>query len=482
MSDLPPPHPAVLAVDLDGTLLRSDMLHETFWSALAHDWRVMPLSLLHLGRGRAALKDMLARRAQVDIASLPYDAQVIDYIRDWRARGGRVALVTASDQSVAQAIAAHLDLFDEVHGSDGIRNLKGANKAAFLVERYGKGGFAYAGDHPADLKVWHDAGHAVVNSHSSALRRGAGAGGASVDVLDPPRMQWHALAKALRPHQWAKNALIFLPVAAAHHFAAAIWALALAAFVAFSLIASSVYLLNDLLDLSADRAHPRKRERPFASGRVPIALGLPATACLLAVGGAIALALGWRFFAVMLVYYIATTAYSLDLKRRPVIDVCVLAGLYTIRIVAGGVGTGTPLSGWLITFSLFLFFSLAAVKRQAELVDTARAGKLSLTGRGYHADDLDFVTQMGTASGYVSVLVMTLYVSSDAVRPLYPHPQALWAISPVLLYWVSRMIFTAHRGQMHDDPVVFAMKDKASLLCGLLVVIIAVAGALPWPA
>jgi 4-hydroxybenzoate polyprenyltransferase len=259
-----------------------------------------------------------------------------------------------------------------------------------------------------------------------------------------------------------------------------VWLLALAAFVAFSLIASSVYLVNDLLDLSADRVHPRKRLRPFASGAVPLALGVPVTLALLGAGVGIALWLGWRFFVVMLVYYLTTTAYSLDLKRRPIIDICVLAGLYTIRIVAGGVATHTPLSGWLITFSLFLFFSLAAVKRQAELVDAANAGKLALSGRGYHADDLNIITQMSTASGYVSVLVMTLYVSSDAVTRLYRHPQALWAVSPVLLFWISRMTFTAHRGQMHDDPVVFAIKDRLSLLCGAVILAIAALGTLPW--
>lgn len=470
--------PLILAVDLDGTLLRTDMLHETFWSAVALDWRVMPLAALRLGRGRAALKQTLADRAQVDVASLPYDDQVIAYVRQWRNKGGRVALVTASDQQVAEALAAHLGLFDEVHGSNGTRNLKGANKAAFLVERYGKGQYAYVGDAHADLPVWRDAGHAVVNSNSPALRRKAATTGSSVEYLDPPAMQMRALAKALRPHQWVKNALIFLPVAAAHTFGLTTWLLALAAFAAFSLIASSVYLVNDLLDLSADRIHPRKRSRPFASGGVPLELGLPVTLVLLALGGAIALWLGPAFFIVMLIYYAATTAYSLALKRRPIIDICVLAGLYTIRIVAGGVATATPLSGWLITFSLFLFFSLAAVKRQAELVDAVKGDKLAISGRGYRADDLSFVAQMSTASGYVSVLVMTLYVSSDAVTKLYPHPQALWAISPVLLFWVSRMGFKAHRGQMHDDPVVFAVKDRWSLLCGALIVAIAVVGAI----
>jgi len=471
------PLPEVLAVDLDGTLLRSNMLHETFWSAFSLDWRTPFAAAAQLLKGRASLKGLLARRSAVDVASLPYDDEVIAFVRDWRERGGKAVLVTATDQALANAIAGHLGLFDEAFGSDGTSNLKGRNKAAFLVERYGKGNYAYAGDADADVPVWSAAGHAVVKSRSSRLRAKAAAVQSSVSFIETPGMDLRALVKALRPHQWVKNVLVFLAMMGAHRFDGETLTRAILAFLAFSFVASSVYLVNDLLDLSADRAHPRKRNRPFASGRAKLEHGLPLTLLLLACGVALSLVLGLGFLAVMAIYYVTTTAYSLVLKRHTIIDICTLAALYTIRVLAGGVATGIPISVWLLAFSLFFFFSLAAVKRQAELVDAAAARKLTIHGRGYHPHDLPLVAQMATASGYVSVLVMTLYVNSETVTQLYRYPAALWGISLVLLYWVSRITFIAHRGQMHDDPVVFAARDKVSLACGALILAFAIVGA-----
>lgn len=470
--------PNVLAVDLDGTLLRSNMLHETFWSAFASDWRTPFVAAAQLVKGRAALKHALARRATVDVAHLPYDEDVIAYVREWRDRGGKTALVTATNQALAEAIAAHLGIFDEVFGSDAVRNLKGRHKGTFLVERYGTGAFAYAGDHPADLIVWRDAGHCVVKSRSRRLRARAQAGHSSVAFIDGPALELGALLKALRPHQWLKNLLIFLALVAAHQFDVGTILRAVTAFAAFSLIASSVYLVNDLLDLSADRQHPRKRNRPFAAGSIPLEYGVPLTALLLTAGGVLSALLGLQFLALMAVYCVVSTAYSLLLKRQTIIDICTLALLYTLRVLAGGVATGIPISVWLLAFSLFFFFSLAAVKRQAELVDAARSGKLTIEGRGYHGDDLALVAPMACASGYVSVLVMALYVNSEAVTELYRNPSALWGISLVLLYWISRMTLIAHRGQMHDDPVVFAVRDRVSLACGALILMFAVLGAI----
>lgn len=471
--------PLVLAVDLDGTLLRSNMLHETFWSAFAHDWRAPFAAAVWLGRGKAQLKAMLAQRSNVDVTVLPYDDEVIAYVRDWRAQGGKVVLVTATDQRLADRIGAHLGLFDEVFGSDGVRNLKGPNKAAFLIERYGQGNYAYVGDTHADDAVWRNSGHAVVKSRSGRVRARAEAH-KSFHAIQPPAGSAKGLLKALRPHQWAKNVLVFLAIAGAHKLLDPDLLLrALGAFVAFSLVASSVYLVNDLLDLSADRAHARKRKRPFASGAAAIELGLPVTVLLLLAGFAIAALLGPLFLLTLGIYFITTTAYSLSLKRYPIIDICVLAGLYTIRVVAGGVATGLPISVWLAAFSLFIFFSLAAVKRQAELVDAVKAGKLQIVGRGYHPDDLELVSQMATASGLVSVLVITLYLSSDAVTEIYARPEALWGVTPVLLFWISRVIFKAHRGEMHDDPIVFAAKDKVSMICGVLMFGFVMAATIP---
>lgn len=469
----------VLVVDLDGTLVRSDILYESFWSALGRDWRSPFRSAAALAGGRAALKRHLAGHSKIDVETLPYDEAVIAYAKAWREDGGRVALVTASDQTVADRIAAHLDLFDEVHGSDGRHNLKGAAKAAFLTERFGGDGFAYMGDAFADLPVWERCRRVITVNAPRRLKERTERLGLEVEHLSSTTPSMVPYIKALRPHQWLKNILVFLPMLAGHQITVEAALASLAAFVAFSLIASSVYVLNDLLDLGADRAHPRKRARPFASGSIPIAHGTFMAVGLLFGGGLVALALGWQFAAIMALYYVLTTAYSLNLKKRLVVDICTLAVLYTMRVVAGGAATEIPLSVWLLAFSLFIFFSLAAVKRQAELVDSARRGQLGATGRGYHVDDLPLVSQMAIGSGYVSVLVMALYVNSPSVVALYPNPTALWGICLVLLYWISRMVMVTHRGAMHDDPIVFAARDRTSQLCGVIVLALAVGGSLP---
>ena len=478
----------VLVVDLDGTLLRSDMLLESFWSATARDWAApFRAGLALLRGGRAALKDCVARIGPVDSRSLPYDAAVLEHLRQWRAAGGRTALVTASSQRLADQVAAHLDLFDEVHGSDGTTNLKGARKAAFLRDRFGARGFDYAGDAEADLPVWEAAHHAITRTSRADLRRKVEAAMArrgeppadAVTHLPAAPVAPAVWMRALRPHQWLKNALVFVPMLAAHQLTGPTLTQSLLAFAVFSLVASSVYLLNDLLDLAADRAHPRKRLRPLASGALPLGHGTVLAPVLLLAGLALALPLGAEFVLVMAVYYIATLAYSLALKRKLIVDICLLAGLYTLRIAAGAAATGIELSVWLLAFSIFFFFALAAVKRQAELVDGAAAGTAQAHGRGYRVTDLPLVSSMAIAAGYMSVLVMALYIYSPEVRILYARPEALWGICLVLLYWVSRMVMVTHRGQMHDDPIVFAVRDRVSVICLGLIVIFATFGGIP---
>jgi 4-hydroxybenzoate polyprenyltransferase/phosphoserine phosphatase len=467
----------VLVVDLDGTLLQSDILYESFWSAMGRDWRSPFTSLVALASGRAALKKHLAQAARLDVTTLPYDPAVVAYVQAWRLGGGRTALVTASDQTIADQVADHLGLFDEVHGSDGDLNLKGAAKAAFLADHFSTEGYAYMGDATADLPVWQRARKAITINASPSLKFRADQQATDVEHL---KTRAHTLApylKALRPHQWLKNILIFLPMLVAHQLEWSVMLLSFLAFVSFSLIASSVYVLNDLLDLASDRAHPRKRLRPFASGSVPIAHGSWMAAGSLAIGASIAALLGWRFALIMLAYYALTTAYSLSLKRLVVIDICVLACLYTLRIIAGGAATGMLISMWLLAFSIFFFLSLAAVKRQAELVDSAERGKLDATGRGYQVADLPIISIIALCSGYVSVLVMALYVNSPTVRELYAQPRALGGICGILLYWITYIVMITHRGAMHDDPVVYAAKDRTSQVCGVLIMIFAVAGA-----
>jgi len=368
--------------------------------------------------------------------------------------------------------------FDAVHGSDGVRNLKGPNKAEFLSKQYADGpGFAYMGDTKADLPVWEAADLAITVNLPQALKAQVDRAGGAVEHLSTVTPLIRPYIKAIRPHQWLKNVLAFLPMLAAHQYDGATFLFTVLAFIAFSMVASSAYVFNDLLDLSADRAHPRKKFRPFASGAVPIAHGTVMGVGLLVMGLIIGVFLGPAFLAVIIVYYAITTAYSLDLKRRTVIDICTLASLYTLRIVAGGAAAGIPLSVWLLAFSLFFFLALAAVKRQAELIDTAKRGKLDVSGRGYQVDDLPLITQIAISAGYVSVLVMALYVNSPAVVELYTYPIALWGVCLILLYWVTRIVMITHRGRMDDDPVVFGAKDRVSQLCFVAMLGCALGGA-----
>ena len=468
-----------LVVDLDGTLIKSDLLYESFWRAMAQKPASAISFVSRLMQGRAALKAHLSELVMIDPATLPYDEAVIRLVEDAKAIGRTTVLCTASDQRFAEAIAAHLGIFDQVYASNGVRNLKGARKAAFLVERYGEGGFDYAGDADVDRVVWRRA-HGATTVGLSARKRGkVSTTGGPVTHIARPASGLMPYLEAMRPHQWLKNLLIFLPATAAHSGSLAIWGAAIAAFISFSLIASSVYLTNDLLDLDADRAHPRKRNRPFASGRAKPVVGTALAPLLLLLGGLIALFVGrLEFLGVLVVYYLLTSAYSLSLKRKLIIDVCTLAGLYTLRVIAGGAATGIPLSEWLLGFSVFFFLSLAAVKRQAELVDSVASGKSTASGRAYRTDDLPIVSTMAIAAGYGSVLFFALYLSSDAVRKLYSNPILLWGICPVLLFWISRMVMRAHRGGMHDDPIVFAVRDKVSRLCLLVILVPAVAAAL----
>ncbi len=472
-------HKPVLAVDLDGTLIASDMLHESFWATLGSDrGQVLRATAGFLTGGRAALKAVLAEAADVDVAALPYKEAVLDEIRSRKAEGATVVLATASDKSIAQAIADHLGLFDEVMASDGTTNLKASAKAEALARKYGEKGFAYIGDSAADLPVWASASEAIsVDAPESLKSRISSESVKHLESAATPKGAAQATIRALRPHQWLKNLLLFVPMLLAHDVTSTSLIAAVAAFVAFCLTASSVYVLNDLLDLSADRAHPRKKLRPFASGALPLSWGLFLAPGLLAAGVAVGTFAGPLFLAVLAFYYLCTLAYSLVLKRVTVIDICMLAGLYTLRVIAGAAATDNPPSVWLLGFSIFFFLALAAVKRQAELVDLVARGDTQAAGRGYLPEDLPLITMMGLSAGYVSVLVAGLYLTSDAVARLYSFPSALWGICAVLIYWLSRIVMLTHRSRMHDDPIVFAVTDRVSLMCGAMIIALAVLAA-----
>lgn len=462
-----------LVVDLDGTLLRSDVLLESSLALVRTRplWALAPL--LWLGGGKAALKRRLAETVALDVTALPYDPGVLALIAQARAQGRRIVLATASHRLYAERVAAHLGVFDEVLATEGELNLSAGRKRDALLARYGPQGYDYVGNAPDDLPVWAAARRAHVVGAGAALERRARAHGNVASVQPPPSagMRLGALLKALRVHQWAKNSLILLPLLAAHvaDQPARLLAAALA-FICFSLCASSVYLLNDLLDVGDDRHHPSKRHRPFAAGKLSLLVGMALAPLLLAAAFALALwLLPWKFAAVLLGYYSLTLAYSLYLKRLMAVDAITLAALYTARLVAGAAALAVPLTFWMLAFSMFMFLSLALVKRYAELREARSSGRAGQArGRGYFPGDLEMIASLGAASGYLAVLVLALYTQDHATVALYRRPQLIWLACPLLLLWMTRIWLLTHRGQMHDDPVVFALKDRASLVVGLL--------------
>jgi 4-hydroxybenzoate polyprenyltransferase len=460
-----------LVVDLDGTLLRSDLLLETTMAFV----RSHPLQLFKLFgwliHGKAALKQGLALATQLDVTVLPYDPAVIELIETERAGGRMIILATAAHDSLARRIAEHLQLFDLVWASDAERNLSADNKRDVLVAHYGEGGFDYMGNSRDDLSVWQASRKAIVVNPEAGVQSRAQAQGNVEQVIESNRASLKDWRKALRLHQWMKNALIFVPLLAAHQLNQPLQLLnGLLAFLFFGLCASSVYILNDLLDLTDDRHHQSKRNRPFACGRLSIRSGLVLVPLLLlgAFGGA-ALLLPWQFCAVLGAYYLLTLAYSLSLKRQMTLDVIVLAALYTSRILAGAAAFNLPLTFWILAFSMFMFLSLALVKRYAELRE-ARLKELKdkTRGRGYYPADLDMIASLGATSGHLAVMVLALYIHEGTTVALYSHPHVIWLACPLLLFWITRVWMLTHRGQMNDDPVVFAIRDRVSQLIGAL--------------
>jgi 4-hydroxybenzoate polyprenyltransferase len=458
-----------VCVDLDGTLIAGDL----FWESLLRLVLTSPVVLLRLPvwflKGRAHFKKQVARRIPIDAEKLPYREEVLTYLRDARARGSLLVLATASDEIYAREVERHLGIFGDLVASDGVVNMSGRRKALALKDRYGDGQFHYVGNDWADVHVWTAGGSATIVAAPARLIRSVRRQVPIRSIIAPARTKLHALARAMRPHQWAKNVLVFAPLIAAHAiFDAPAVVASLVAFAAFSLCASAIYIVNDMLDVEADRIHPRKRTRPFAAGELSIPFGVAAATALLGAGILLAgFAASWALAGILGLYGVLTTAYSTWLKREPVVDVFVLAGLYVLRLVAGGVAAAIPLSNWLLAFALFFFLSLAFVKRYTEL-----AGNGSAPGRGYTADDAMWMHAIGTSSGYMAVVVMTLYVSAPDVTSLYGRPKALWLLCPLLLFWITRTWFRAGRRQMHDDPVVEALKDPVGYVCALALALI----------
>ncbi|HEY3597139.1 MAG TPA: UbiA family prenyltransferase [Paraburkholderia sp.] len=464
-----------LCVDLDGTLTRTDFLLEGFLVLLKHNPWAIFLCLTWMLRGKAHLKEQIAKRVTIDVGVLPYNNQFVDYLRDEHSGGRALYLCTASNHRFASQVAEHFGLFKGVLASTAEHNLLGRNKADMLVEQFGDQGFDYCGDALADVPVWRKARQAIVvgDRHIAAAARKVNE---AIIFFESKRRIVPLLLKGMRVHQWVKNVLIFVPVLTAHRFTDPHAVLeACIAFASFCLSASSVYLLNDMLDLDADRRHERKRSRPFASGNLPLSFGMVMTIALLVASAGLAALLPWQFGVVLAAYLVATVAYSFRLKSIALVDVFALACLYTVRVIAGGAATHIVLSYWLILFCVPIFLSLAMVKRYVELESILRLGKMEAAGRGYITQDMSILRSFGTSSAYLAVLVLALYLNSPELTQMYRHPQLLWAVFALTLYWVSRIWMFAFRGQMHDDPIVFTFKDRVSgaviALCALSMVL-----------
>lgn len=456
-----------LVVGLDETLIRPNSLMEMIFGYIGN----FPFATFKLPfwlwSGRAALKRKLAESTNIDVTTLPYNENVLVRIRDARAQGRKVYLASASDGHFVQAVAQHLSL-DGWFASNGTINLSGDTKAHRLVEEFGENNFDYIGNGLDDLSVWKRAAAVTAVNPSrrvaSALAKLAKPVDWATDTID--RSAW---VRILRPHQWIKNGLVIIPLLTAHQFTLHAALLSLAAVAAFSAGASAVYVFNDLIDIQSDRGHPTKRNRPFAAGGLSIATGLIIGIVFCIIALALAITVSSTFSAVLLLYFIITSAYSLVLKRKMLIDAVTLASLYTIRVIGGAVAINVPMSEWLLIFSMFFFLALALTKRYSELAVRFDTGLPNPINRDYQIDDLPVISSLAAASGFSAVIVFALYLSSDTVRMLYAHSSLLWLICPLLIYWMSRTLMMSHRRLMHDDPIVFALTDRVSWAVAVLI-------------
>ena len=463
----------VLFVDLDGSLLATDVTMESFFRAV----KLRPAVILQapvwfLKGGRPLVKRRLLETAPLTQTTWPYCQDVVDLLRKHKAEGCHLVLATASDRAIAQRVAEDLGLFDAVLATDGPINLKGPNKLLAMeayCQEHGFETFAYVGDAPADLPIWKKCAVAFAVAPGTLLKRRIDALGVPTEIVAANPARWKDFLRELRPHQWSKNLLLFLPTFLAHDLSAMRLFHALMGFFSFCAGASAVYLANDLLDLETDRRHPTKKNRPIAAGKLRLSTVVMAVPLLTAL--AFVLSLGtarWRFCAMLLLYLGTSGLYSFWLKRKAVIDVFLLSGLYILRVQAGGDAAGVPVSEWMLEFSLFFFLSLAFAKRFIELDRLELASDTHHSGRGYQSVDVPTIFTMGPASGYIATLVFALYLNSPQVSLLYTRPKILWLLCPILLFWITRLWLLARRKELHDDPVVFALKDRMSLFLGVL--------------
>ena len=462
-----------LYVDLDGTLIKSDVSFESLLELLKANLFYLALIPIWLSRGLAYLKHQIAQRVEIPLSHLPLNQEFWQYLQEQKNQGRRLVLISASNERLVGAVGDYLQVFDDVIGSDATHNLKAGNKLARIQALSGKQPFAYAGNSAADIAVWAKADQAILVNCEPSLANGW-SDPDEILHFDSPEKTTKLLWQAMRPHQWLKNGLVFLPLLLAHQlqdFTALLQVLV--AFASFCCCASSVYLLNDLVDLHNDRLHRSKCHRPFASGQLPLLVGFVAGPLLLLLAFALALYLPASFAGILLLYWFITTTYSLYLKKLFLIDVAVLAILYTLRIYAGAAAVELYASFWLVSFSLCLFFGLAIVKRVTELVLRDNESDELLGGRAYNMSNMELLTTLGTIASALAVFVFVVYINDDATRELYSNPMLLWLVCPLLIVLLGRIWRFARRGDLHEDPLVFAISDHPSqamvALCGLII-------------
>lgn len=461
---------APLVVDLDGTLTPTDTLVESLIQLVKHNPLNLLVMMFMLMQGRVAFKSWVAKRACINVAVLPYRQGLIDFLKAEKERGRAIILATAAHKSIAEKVFTHFPFFDSYISTDGATNMKGVNKLAAIRQAVGDD-FVYVGDSAADLPIWREARGAILVGVSAAVAKRAGRLTDVEQVFSRERAGIKVWLKALRVHQWLKNVLLFVPLLTAFSFFRTGDLLAVgAAFVAFSMAASATYIVNDLWDLETDRQHPRKRFRPFANASLSIFKGLAAATLLMASALAIAFAVSKPFLAFLLLYVVATSAYSFVLKTYMLLDVLMLSLLYTVRILAGAAAVNVPTSQWLLAFSMFVFLSLALIKRCSELVSMKNETRRSSAGRDYHVEDLTVLVPMGVATAAASIVVFGLFIHSPETQARYLSPSILWSTAFFLCYWLFRLWIKTTRSEMHDDPVVYAMINKGSRLTVLGIV------------
>ena len=466
-----------LVVDLDGTVIKSDLLYESALLFLKRNPLNIFLIIRWLLCGISVLKIKLAERVKIDIESLPYNQSFLEFLKRESEKGRELILATASAQIYSQKVADHLRIFSKVMATDEKNNLMGSKKLERLVSLYGEKGFDYAGDSSTDIVIFPHCRNAhLINASDNTIKKAGRSANLSTVDKKPTVGLVHSL-KAARIYQWTKNLLLFVPLVTSHNILnLKLFIINVLGFFAFSLCASATYIMNDLFDLESDRKHPRKKNRPFASGDLSISKGILMSGILGLSGLLLSFFLRLDFLFYIVFYILLTSLYSFFLKKHVLVDVLTLAGLYTIRIFAGAKLIGVNVSFWLFAFSVFLFFGLALVKRCTELQLIVKSGKMDLSGRDYCSEDLQTLRSMGITGSFISVVVFALYINSTGGLSLYARPELLWAICPALLLWINRLWIKTSRGQMHDDPLIFTLKDNVSrylLLFIFLVVLIA---------